>query len=105
MAWPARRARAGPQSQPAGTSASAELVRDRTGLARPSSWTVPAGKLVRAAGRTVGPAEDRGGWVRVGADAGLVATTESIAAASIDSATQVAISGRIAACPPNPRPR
>src|SRR5215831_3379405 len=105
MAWPARRLRAGPQSQPAGTSASAELARDRTGSACPFSSTVPEGRLVRAAGGTAWPAEERGGWVRVGADAGLMATTESIAAASIDSATQVAISGRIAACPPNSRLR
>ena len=47
----------------------------------------------------------RGELLTVGADAGLIVTTESIAPASIDSATQVAISGRMAACPLIPRRR
>ena len=102
-AWAASRPSAGPQSQPAGTSASAELARLRTGTAFPFSCTVPLGRLVSSVGWAAGPADACGELATVGAEAGLMVTTDSIAPASIDSATQVAISGRIAAWPPNSR--
>src|SRR5215469_6307159 len=85
LAWLASRPRAAPQTQPAGTSAMAEPRRVRTGTVRPFSETVPAG-------RGISP-----GDCVVGADAGPMVMTESIAPASMARAAKVAISGNIAA--------